>query len=101
VVTARTPLDDDALLACLRDLPRWRAQGGSLVRVVEAPSFRKAQAWVNRIADLAEGADHHPDLEWSHRRLAIRLQTHDRKAITRLDARLAALIDEVLGDDLG
>jgi 4a-hydroxytetrahydrobiopterin dehydratase len=91
-------LDGDAIARALETLPGWRHERGALVRSVEPPSYRAAQRFVNRMVDLAEGANHHPDLSWSYGQLTISLTTHDRGGVTRRDLRLAALFDEVLVD---
>ena len=94
----RKKLDTAAIEKSLAATPAWKVEGDSIVRVVEAKSFRSAQALVNRICDLAEGAEHHPDLTWSYRRLSIALTTHDAGGLTALDFRLAQLIDALLDD---
>src|SRR5690606_21684316 len=93
---ARALLDPKALEARLRDLPLWEVRDGSLERRVELTSYRAAQHALNRLADLAEGADHHPDVEWSFKELTIRLRTHDVGGITGLDVRMAGLVEAVL-----
>jgi 4a-hydroxytetrahydrobiopterin dehydratase len=93
---ARARLDDAAIEAALRSLPSWSRDKDAIVRRAELASFRAAQHALNRIADLAEGADHHPEIEWVYNRLVIRFTTHDSGGITALDVRLAALVDHVL-----
>ena len=74
----------------------WREEDGSLVRDLQFKDFAAAMAFVNRVADAAEEADHHPDIlvhGWNKVRLT--LQTHTAGAITDNDHRLAAQIDEL------
>lgn len=87
--------DLDAEIAALA---HWRKEGGAIVRTAVAPSFRAAVAWVNRIADAAEDAQHHPDLTLSYNRLGILLTTHDEGGITHRDLHLARVIDDIVGD---
>lgn len=94
----RRKLDEEALATRLSELPEWRRDGDSIVREHRAPTVRAAVALIGRIADLAEGADHHPDLTWVYTSLTIRLSTHDAGGITRRDLHLAACIDDVLSD---
>ena len=79
-------------------LTHWTREGNVIAREVTAPSFRAAIAWVNRIADAAEGAQHHPDLSLSYTRLRIVLTTHDTGGLTKRDLHLAGVIDDILGD---
>ena len=86
-------LGDAAVDEALRALPLWRRAGERLEREVVCPSFRAAVALVNRIADVADEDDHHPDLALSFTRLRITTTTHDAGGLTDRDLRLAARID--------
>ncbi len=86
-------LGDAAVDEALRALPLWRRVGERLEREVVCPSFRAAVALVNRIADVADEDDHHPDLALSYTRLRITTTTHDAGGLTGRDLRLAARID--------
>jgi 4a-hydroxytetrahydrobiopterin dehydratase len=81
----------DAALA--GDLKQWTQDGDSLVRTVEAPSFLEGIDVVRRVAEVAEEADHHPDIDIRWRTLTFRLSTHSEGGITAKDLELAAQID--------
>jgi 4a-hydroxytetrahydrobiopterin dehydratase len=95
---ALTKLDEAALAEALKALPEWRRVGDQIEREFRAETFRAAVQLVNRIADLAEGANHHPDLKLSYTKLHIALSTHDAGGLTRRDVNLARVIDDVLLD---
>jgi len=95
---ALTKLDDAVLEEALKALPEWRRVGDQIERQFRAETFRAAVRVVNRIADLAEGANHHPDLTLSYTKLQITLSTHDAGGLTRRDVNLARVIDDVLRD---
>jgi 4a-hydroxytetrahydrobiopterin dehydratase len=63
---------------------------------VELASFPQAIEVVNRVADLAEAADHHPDIDIRWRTLTFRLSTHSAGGLTEKDFDLASQIDAVL-----
>ena len=72
----------------------WRQEGESLVRDYELADFKAAMAFVNRVADLAEEANHHPDIlvhGWNKVRLT--LTTHSEGGLTDNDHQLAERID--------
>jgi 4a-hydroxytetrahydrobiopterin dehydratase len=50
-----------------------------------------------RIADAAEAADHHPDLDIRYRHLRVVLSTHSEGGITGKDLALAAEVDRAVG----
>ena len=70
-------------------MAEWQEQDGALVRELEFPSFREAIEFVNRLADLAERENHHPDLEIHYRRVIVRWTTHSAGGITDRDRELA------------
>ena len=64
---------------------------GALERTYELPSFAEAIAFVNRVAELAEAENHHPDIAVSYRKVTLRWTTHSAGGITDRDRELAAL----------
>jgi 4a-hydroxytetrahydrobiopterin dehydratase len=74
----------------------WIDSGGALERSVELPSFRQAMVLVNRVAELAEAENHHPDIAISYRTVTFRWTTHSAGGITERDRELAAKTDELI-----
>jgi 4a-hydroxytetrahydrobiopterin dehydratase len=76
----------------------WRREGEAIVRDLEFKDFAEAIAYVNRVADLAEEADHHPDIlvhGWNKVRLT--LTTHSAGGLTDNDFAMAREIDGLDG----
>ncbi|MGH2462014.1 MAG: 4a-hydroxytetrahydrobiopterin dehydratase [Candidatus Limnocylindria bacterium] len=86
-------LSDQEIDEALRTLPAWKREGETLVRTVRCPSFRDAIALVNAVADAAEAADHHPDIDIRWRRITFHLTTKAADGLTERDAQMAATID--------
>ena len=98
VCSAATPRATEAESArWLTELPRWRIEGGRLVRALRLPDFASALALVDRIGAVAEAEGHHPDLELGWGRVGISLQTHAIGALSEADFVLAAKIDRAIG----
>ena len=76
-------------------MPEWHRDGDWLIRTVERPTFRSSIALVAAVADAAEGADHHPDIEINWRRVTFRLTTKASHALTAKDFSMAAAIDRL------
>ena len=87
-------LTDGEIDAALAELPHWRRTGQSLVRTIEAPTFPDAIALVDRVAVVAEEADHHPDIDIRWRKVIFAASTHSAGGITESDLVLARRIDE-------
>ena len=78
------------------DMSGWQREGEALVRELKFDDFAAAMAYVNRVADLAEEVNHHPDIlvhGWNHVRLT--LTTHSAGALTDNDYEMARKIDEL------
>jgi 4a-hydroxytetrahydrobiopterin dehydratase len=75
----------------------WIEVGGGLERTFELPSFPEAIAFVNRVAELAEQENHHPDIAVSYRKVTLRWTTHSAGGITDRDYALAARSDGLAG----
>ncbi len=88
------PLTDDEVAAALAGLDGWAREADAIRRTVVCADFRAAIALVNAVADAAEAANHHPDIEVRrYKRVTFTLSTHAAKAITVRDIELAAEID--------
>ena len=91
------PLTDDELDSALTRLPDWSREGALIRRSVRLGAFRDAIALVNAVADVAEAADHHPDIAITgYRTVTFTLTTHAAAAITRRDIELATEIDRLI-----
>jgi 4a-hydroxytetrahydrobiopterin dehydratase len=90
-------LTDAELTALLGEMEGWTSLGNAIHKEFGFPGFRGAIAFVNRIAERAESAGHHPDIEVHFNRVLISLSTHDAGGVTEKDAALAAEIDEAAG----
>ena len=67
----------------------WQEQDDALVREFELPSFSAAIAFVDRLAELADSANHHPDIDIRYRRVTVRWTTHSEGGITEKDREMA------------
>ena len=72
------------------DLPEgWEEVQGALEREFRFPDFAEALAFVNRVGELAEDANHHPDVAIHWNRVTLRWWTHVSGTITERDFELA------------
>jgi 4a-hydroxytetrahydrobiopterin dehydratase len=79
--------------ARLEQLAGWKRHGDEIRKKYEFAGFAEAMAFVNRVASLAEAADHHPDIEIKYNRVKLALSTHSEGGITEKDMALAGEID--------
>ena len=91
----RKILDPDQLTDALKTLDGWSVRVGVLRKRSTFENFAASLAYVNRVGELAEAADHHPDITFGWGYAEIALTTHDRGGITDVDIALAAQIDDL------
>jgi 4a-hydroxytetrahydrobiopterin dehydratase len=88
-------LSEDEIARRLRD-SAWRREGREIVRDWQFKDFAEAMAFVNRVAQVAEEANHHPDIlvhGWNKVRLS--LTNHAAGGLTEPDFVMAARFDEL------
>jgi 4a-hydroxytetrahydrobiopterin dehydratase len=90
-----TLLTEAEIAAALSVIPEWRREGDWLIRTVECPTFRASISLVASVADAAEEANHHPDIEINWRRVTFRLTTKASNGLTAKDVAMAATIDRL------
>jgi 4a-hydroxytetrahydrobiopterin dehydratase len=92
-----TPLLTDEEISSRLNGSAWERDEGEIVRNVTLPDFAEAIALVNRIAEVAEEHNHHPDIfvhGWNKVRLS--LYNHSAGGLTEVDFEMAARFDQLL-----
>src|ERR1019366_283421 len=90
-----SPLSDAEVTSRLGSLPSWHVERGGLVRTFSFADFRAAMGVVNQVAELAEAAGHHPDIDIRYNKVRLGLVSHDAGGLTAKDFDLAAAADKV------
>ena len=88
-------LPDDQIATKIAALDGWSREQDMIVKTYELPTFPDAITFVANVADLAEAADHHPDIDIRYRKVRIALTTHDAGGITQKDFDLAGDIEAI------
>ncbi len=79
----------------LKELNGWSRQGEKLTKRFEFANFADSLAFVNKVGEIAEAADHHPDIKFGWGYAEIETTTHDRGGITDFDISLATKINKL------
>jgi 4a-hydroxytetrahydrobiopterin dehydratase len=91
-----TRLDQAELASLLASGKGWSREGNSLVKTFTFKGFKGAVAFVNRVAEAADAANHHPDIHLeAYKTVRIVLTTHATGGISDADVDLAKRIDRV------
>jgi 4a-hydroxytetrahydrobiopterin dehydratase len=86
-------LTEQAITVALAELAGWQLDNGMLVHDYQFPDFVAAMNFVNHVADMAEAANHHPDIDIRYNQVRLGLISHDSGGITNRDVRLATSIN--------
>ena len=86
-------MDDSTITSALTALPQWKREGQVISRTFKFADFVVAMKFVNAVADIAEQANHHPDIDIRWNKVTLALTTHDAGGLTQKDFALAKQCD--------
>ena len=89
-------LSDIEIQRMLGKIPGWSRKGDSITKTFQFKDFLSGIDFVGGIAEVAEKANHHPDIDIRYNKVTCTLSTHSEDGITQKDLDLAAQIDHVL-----
>lgn len=87
-------LSKKEIQAKLKDLKDWQIKGQAIVKTFTLPSFKEAISFVTKVADLAEAANHHPDMLIQYNKVTLTLSTGGEGGVTEHDINLATQIEK-------
>jgi 4a-hydroxytetrahydrobiopterin dehydratase len=86
-------LSHDQITQRLKPLAGWEFKDNAISKMFRFKDFMGGIAFVNRIAEIAEAADHHPDILISYTRITFSCSTHSDGGVTDKDFKLAESIE--------
>jgi len=88
-------LSEPQVLERLDALAGWSRKGASIAREFTFPDFPTAVQFVNLVAEAAEEAQHHPDIDIRYTRVLLLLTTHSAGGLTDKDFALAERLNSI------
>jgi 4a-hydroxytetrahydrobiopterin dehydratase len=88
-------LTDNEIKQSLGRLKGWQQNGKAIQRMFEFPDFKTAMQFVNKVADAAEQAQHHPDIDIRYNKVTLGLVSHDSGGVTERDMQMAEKISQI------
>ena len=80
----------------LKQVKDWKLVDNSIEKNYKLINFRQAIEFIDKVADIAEAENHHPDiLLWGWNNVKLTLSTHTVKGLSENDFVLASRIDEI------
>lgn len=88
-------LTDPEIQSALTSLHGWTKHGIAIERKYEFKDFVEAMKFVNKVADVAEAAGHHPDIQVVYNKVTLQLTSHDSGGVTHRDVKMATKLNEI------
>lgn len=88
-------LDKDAIDRELAATPGWELAEDAIVRTFEFADFMAAIGFVNRVAEIAEEENHHPDIGVRWNKVTLTQSTHVAGGLTEYDFRVARRVNDL------
>lgn len=86
-------LSDPEIKQKLSSLPGWELKGKAIEKKYKFSSFLPAIQFVQKVAELAEAAQHHPDIIINYNVVTLNLSTHSAGGVTEKDLALASKLE--------
>lgn len=88
-------LEPEAVQTLLQEVPEWQLEENTIARTFEFTTFPLAIVFVDRVAEEAEKANHHPDIDIRWKKVRLVLSSHSAGGLTSDDFTLARKLDQV------
>ncbi|UJL46048.1 4a-hydroxytetrahydrobiopterin dehydratase [Virgibacillus sp. NKC19-16] len=88
-------LNEKQIQANLNQVPGWEYTDGYLTKTYKLADFKASLAFVNNVGELAEEANHHPDIVIQYNKVNLSLRSHDEDGITNKDFGLAEKVENL------
>ena len=79
----------------IKKIPEWELNEDSISRSFEFDEYQLAIDFVNAVAEIAEEAQHHPDISINYTSVTLVLTTHSKGGLTESDFEVAIRIDSL------
>lgn len=89
-------LSHEEIFELKKRIPEWSLINETIEREIKFTTFMEAIDFVNKVAQLADERDHHPDICIYYNKVHLTLTTHKVGGLTVMDFDLASTIDELI-----
>jgi len=89
-------LNDSEIETRLETLKGWKHEGNFITKAFEFRKFTDGIAFIDRVAEVADREEHHPDINVRYTTVTLSLQTHSEGGVTKWDVELAKAVEQML-----
>jgi 4a-hydroxytetrahydrobiopterin dehydratase len=73
----------------------WKEISGKLEKTFQFKDFKEALDFINKVGQISESINHHPEIINVYNKVTLKLKTHDKNQITDLDYKMAEKVDQL------
>ena len=77
------------------DSDSWKEVSGKLEKTFQFKDFKEALDFINKVGQISESINHHPEIINVYNKVTLKLKTHDKNQITDLDYKMAEKVDQL------
>ncbi|MEJ2647417.1 MAG: 4a-hydroxytetrahydrobiopterin dehydratase [Sedimentisphaerales bacterium] len=92
------PLDTSEVHELIKEIPDWELKDNTIEHSFRFRDFSEAMDFVNRVAEIANAEDHHPDIHIAYNKVVLILTTHKIHGLSRNDFIMAAKTSLLMRD---
>ncbi len=89
-------LEEEELENALKKCPEWESEKNYITRTIEFEEFMEGIDFVNNCGEIADEAQHHPEIAIKFTKVTLKLTSHDVGGVTDSDIELAQRIDHLV-----
>lgn len=78
----------------MQGLEEWSLESDAISKIFTFKDFKEAKAFIDKVAEIAEKHEHHPDIMWNYNQIRLALTTHSEHGLTKKDFEVAREIDK-------
>ena len=91
-------LSTEQITERLKALAGWEYKDNAISKMFKFKEYLHGIEFVQKVAEIAEAADHHPDITINYTRVTFSCSTHDAGGVTEKDFKLAENIEIAFND---
>jgi 4a-hydroxytetrahydrobiopterin dehydratase len=73
----------------------WKEIDNSLQKTYQFSDFKEALNFINKVGDISESMNHHPEITNIYNKVTLKLKTHDKNQITDVNYQMAKKVDDL------
>jgi 4a-hydroxytetrahydrobiopterin dehydratase len=79
----------------MQGIEDWSLESDAISKIFSFKDFAEAKGFIDKVAEISEEKQHHPEIMWNYNQIKLSLTTHSEHGLTRKDFEIAREIDKI------